>query len=268
MQLARIAKKAPKIIAEEIVATIDKEQASIDRIDIAGPGFINFFMKEDYLEELVPTILQAKDTYGHTNRGEGERVQVEFVSVNPTGRLHLGHARGAAYGDVLCNVLAASGYAVEREYYINDAGNQIEQLARSIDARYKQSLGMEADMPEDGYLGKDIQTIGETLATDDGKKWLEMDEETRIKTFKDLGVKQVLDLIKTDLGKFRVHFDHWFSEKTLYEDTQITDAIDVLKNGNHTFEEDGALWFRSTEFGDDKDRVLIKKDGTYTYLTP
>lgn len=268
MQLARIAKKAPKLIAEEIVASMDKEQASIDHIEIAGPGFINFFMKENYLEELIPTILQAKDTYGHTNAGAGERVQVEFVSVNPTGRLHLGHARGAAYGDVLCNVLAASGYDVEREYYINDAGNQIQQLARSIDARYKQALGMEANMPEDGYFGKDIQAIGESLVTKDGEKWLDMDDSARIEAFRDLGVKQVLELIKADLAKFRVHFDHWFSEKTLYEDTQITDAIDVLKKGNHTFEDEGALWFRSTEFGDDKDRVLIKKDGTYTYLTP
>lgn len=268
MQLARIAKKAPRMIAEDIVKALDQESASIDRIEIAGPGFINFFMKEDYLGELVPTILNASEDYGRTNSGEGERVQVEFVSVNPTGRLHLGHARGAAYGDVLCNVLEAAGYAVEREYYINDAGNQIDNLALSIDARYKEALGMEADMPEDGYFGKDIQSIGEKIAADDGDKWLKVDEKERIQSFRNLGVDQVLGLIKEDLAEFRVHFDHWFSEKTLYEDDQITGAIDVLKKGNHTFEKDGALWFRSTQFGDDKDRVLVKQDGSYTYLTP
>lgn len=268
MQLARIAKKAPRMIAEDIVAAIDQENAAIDQIEIAGPGFINFRMKDNYLETLVATILEAGSSYGKTDMGQGERVQVEFVSVNPTGRLHLGHARGAAYGDALCNVLDAAGFSVEREYYINDAGNQIEQLARSIDTRYQEALGLEAEMPEDGYFGSDIQSIGEKLAKDDGDKWLEMDATERIETFRTIGVDQVLAMIKNDLAAFRVHFDHWFSEKTLYEDTQITDAIDVLEKGDHLFREDDALWFRSTTFGDDKNRVLIKGDGSYTYLTP
>lgn len=268
MQLARIAKMAPRKIAEDIVEAIDHSTASIERIEIAGPGFINFFMKDDYLETLVPAVLKAGDTYGQTNEGNGERVQVEFVSVNPTGRLHVGHARGAAYGDVLCNVLEASGYEVEREYYINDAGNQIDQLAWSINTRYQEALGREAEMPKDGYFGSDITSIGERLAKEDGETWLDVAEDERIQSFRKLGVKHVLQMIKDDLATFRVHFDHWFSEQTLYEDTQITDAIEVLEKGGYTYGKDGAVWFRSTDFADDKDRVLIKQDGTYTYLTP
>lgn len=161
MQLARIAKKAPRNIAEEIVASFDKGKASIDKLDIAGPGFINFYMNNQYLTKLIPAVLEAGEAYGETNIGGGERVQVEFVSANPTGNLHLGHARGAAVGDSLCNVLEKAGYEVSREYYINDAGNQINNLALSVEARYFQALGKDKPMPEDGYHGEDIKEIGQ-----------------------------------------------------------------------------------------------------------
>ncbi|MBP1969830.1 arginyl-tRNA synthetase [Virgibacillus natechei] len=268
MQLARIAKKAPRQIADDIVEHLDQSKASIEKVEIAGPGFINFFMKNDFLGDVIPTILQGADTYGQTNTGKGEKVQVEFVSVNPTGELHLGHARGAAFGDVLCNVFAAAGYNVEREYYINDAGNQIDNLALSVEARYLQALDKDVEMPENGYRGKDIIEIGKTLATEYGDKWADAEDVERLEFFKEYGLKAALGGIEEDLAAFGVQFDNWFSEMSLYKEDKIKDTLKVLDEGNYTYEKDGATWFRSSEFGDDKDRVLIKQDGNYTYLTP
>lgn len=268
MQLARIAKKAPRQIAEAIIENIDQTEGNVEKLEIAGPGFINFFMKNDYLSNLVPTILEEKDAYGKTNIGKGKSIQVEFVSVNPTGDLHLGHARGAAYGDVLCNVLAFTGYEVAREYYINDAGNQIDNLALSVEARYLQALGETFEMPEGGYHGEDIIGIGKTLAEAEGDTWLHKERAERLAYFKEYGLKYELDKLKVDLVDFRVTFDNWFSERTLYQGGQITNALAKLATGNYTYEKDGATWLRSTDFGDDKDRVLIKQDGSYTYLTP
>ncbi|SHG67946.1 arginine--tRNA ligase [Ornithinibacillus halophilus] len=268
MQLARIAKKAPKMIAEDIVENLDQQKASIEKVEIAGPGFINFFMKNDFLTDLIPTILEAGDNYGKTDVGKGEKVQVEFVSVNPTGDLHLGHARGAAFGDTLCNIFAAAGYEVEREYYINDAGNQIDNLALSVNARYLQALGQDVEMPEDGYHGEDIVEIGRTLAQEHGDRFVQQSEEERLSYFKEYGLKYELGKIEEDLKDFRVEFDNWFSERSLYKSDEITDVLEKLKKGNYVYEEDGATWFRTTDFGDDKDRVLVKKDGSYTYLTP
>jgi len=268
MQLARIARKAPREIAEDIKEHIDLTRASIDKIEIAGPGFINFFMKRDFLHDIIPTILQAGKTYGETDYGKGQRAQVEFVSVNPTGSLHLGHARGAAFGDVLSNILAKAGYDVEREYYINDAGQQIDNLALSIEARYLQALGQEAEFPEDGYIGKDVQEVGENLAKQDGDQWVNVSSEERLAHFKEHGLSEMLKRIKEDLERFGVVFDHWFSERSLYKGEQITDAIEALKEAGYVYEKDGATWLKSTDFGDDKDRVIVKKDGSYTYLTP
>lgn len=268
MQLTRIAKKAPQQIAADIIENLDQTKASIAKVEIAGPGFINFFMKRDFLGEVIPTILQAKDAYGHTNAGDGEKIQVEFVSVNPTGDLHLGHARGAAFGDVLCNLFAASGYEVEREYYINDAGNQIDKLGLSVEARYFQALGQDATMPEDGYQGKDVVEIGKALAAEYGDKWAKADNADRLEFFKEHGLKRSLERIERDLIDFRVHFDNWFSERTLYNSGKITEALNKLETGKYIYKQDGATWFRSTDYGDDKDRVLIKQDGAYTYLMP
>lgn len=268
MQLARIAKKAPRQIADEIIQHLDQSKASIEKVEVAGPGFINFFMKNDFLGDIIPTILEAGETYGKTNTGKGEKIQVEFVSVNPTGDLHLGHARGAAYGDVLCNVLDAAGFEVQREYYINDAGNQIDNLAYSVEARYLQQLGKDVEMPEDGYHGQAIIEIAKKIVAQDGDKWVDRKQEERIAYFKEFGLQSSLENIKNDLKAFRVEFDNWFSERSLYQDNKIADALKKLDEGNYIYEKDDATWFKSTEFGDDKDRVLVKKDGSYTYLTP
>jgi arginyl-tRNA synthetase len=268
MQLARVAKKPPRKIAEELVESFDKSKASIEKIEIAGPGFINFYMNNSYLTDLIPTILGAGSKYGETNVGAGEKIQVEFVSANPTGDLHLGHARGAAVGDSLCNVLAKAGYDVSREYYINDAGNQINNLALSVEARYFQALGQDREMPADGYHGADIVGIGKKLAEEHGDKFVNMPDEQRFETFRDCGLKYEMEKLKRDLENFRVSFDVWYSETSLYQNGKIDTALAALREKGHIYEEDGATWFRSTTFGDDKDRVLIKQDGSYTYLLP
>ncbi|MGG3436394.1 arginine--tRNA ligase [Bacillus subtilis] len=268
MQLARVAKKAPRQIAEEIVAHFDKGKASIEKLDIAGPGFINFYMNNQYLTKLIPSVLEAGEAYGETNIGNGERVQVEFVSANPTGDLHLGHARGAAVGDSLCNVLSKAGYDVSREYYINDAGNQINNLALSVEVRYFEALGLEKPMPEDGYRGEDIIAIGKRLAEEYGDRFVNEEESERLAFFREYGLKYELEKLRKDLENFRVPFDVWYSETSLYQNGKIDKALEALREKGHVYEEDDATWFRSTTFGDDKDRVLIKKDGTYTYLLP
>ncbi|UOQ87100.1 arginine--tRNA ligase [Gracilibacillus salinarum] len=268
MQLAKVAKKAPRQIAEDIAGQLDQSKASIKSVDIAGPGFINFFIDNSYLTKLIPTILDQQEAYGASETGKGERIQVEFVSANPTGDLHLGHARGASVGDALCNVLSKAGYEVQREYYINDAGNQINNLALSVQARYMQALGKEFPMPEDGYHGADIIGIGETLAKEYGESILDKSEQDQFAFYRSYGLKFELDKLAKDLGQFRVDFDHWFSETSLYEEEKIVPAIDLLKEKGFIYEQDGATWFRTTDFDDDKDRVLVKQDGSYTYLSP
>lgn len=268
MQLARIAKKAPRIIGEEIIAHFDRSKASIQKIEIAGPGFINFYMDNSYLSDLVPYILEAGEKYGETNVGNNQKIQVEFVSANPTGDLHLGHARGAAVGDSLCNILEKAGYDVTREYYINDAGNQIKNLALSVEARYFQALGLEKEMPADGYYGDDIVQIGKRLAEEFGDKYVHASEEERFEFFREYGLKYELEKLRKDLEEFRVHFDVWYSETSLYESGKIAEALELLRKNGYVYEKDGATWLKSTAFGDDKDRVLIKQDGSYTYLTP
>ena len=269
MQLARVAKKAPKVIAEELVASFDKASASIEKIEIAGPGFINFYMNNSYLTDLIPAIIEADEQYGESTIGNKQKVQVEFVSANPTGDLHLGHARGAAVGDSLCNIMDKAGYDVSREYYINDAGNQINNLALSVEARYFQALGRDdKPMPEDGYHGEDIIGIGKRLAEEFGDKYVEMDEKERFNAFREYGLKYEMEKLKRDLEDFRVTFDVWFSETSLYQNGKIDEALAELRKTGYIYEQDGATWLRSTEFGDDKDRVLIKQDGSYTYLTP
>ena len=268
MQLTKIAKKSPRAIAEAIVEHLDRESASIETIEVAGPGFINITLKKEYLQEVVKTVIEQGDNYGRSNSGNGEKIQVEFVSANPTGDLHLGHARGASVGDSLCNVLDFAGYDVEREYYINDAGNQIDNLALSVEARYFQALGEECELPEDGYHGQDIIDIGKRLVEEFGDKYKNVPEDERYAFFRSYGLNYELKKLETDLANFRVPFDNWFSESTLYGSGKIEVAMDKLRENGHVFEEDGATWFRSTTFGDDKDRVLIKKDGSFTYILP
>ncbi|MCT2344319.1 arginine--tRNA ligase [Niallia taxi] len=268
MQLARVAKKAPRAIAEAIIDNFDQTKASIEKVEIAGPGFINFYMNNRYLADLIPTILEAGDAYGETSFGNKEKVQVEFVSANPTGDLHLGHARGAAVGDSLCNILDKAGYDVSREYYINDAGNQINNLALSVEARYFQALGQDKEMPADGYHGEDIIGIGKKLAEEFGDKFVHVEEKERFDFFRTYGLKYEMGKLKQDLEDFRVPFDVWYSETSLYENGKIDVALNSLRENGYIYEEDGATWLRSMDFGDDKNRVLIKNDGSYTYLTP
>ncbi|MQR94036.1 arginine--tRNA ligase [Fictibacillus phosphorivorans] len=268
MQLARVAKKAPRMIADDLVAHFDKSKASIAKVEIAGPGFINFYMDNSYLTELVPTVLKAGKDYGRTEHGGGKKVQVEFVSANPTGTLHLGHARGAAVGDTICNILDYAGYNVSREFYINDAGNQINNLATSIEARYFQALGKDKEMPEDGYHGADIIEFGKDLAEEYGDSWFDKEESERVSFFREYGLTRELEKLKADLAEFRVDFDVWFSETSLYQNGKIDAALEKLKAKGVVYEEEGATWFRTTDYDDDKNRVLIKNDGSYTYLTP
>lgn len=268
MQLTRIARRNPRQIAEEIIASFDKQAASISKIEIAGPGFINFYMNNSYLTGVIDQVIEAGEAYGRTDSGKAKKVQVEFVSANPTGSLHLGHARGAAFGDALCNVLDMAGYDVSREYYINDAGNQIVNLARSLEARYFQVLGQDTEMPEDGYYGQDIIDFGKELAEKDGDKYAKMSPDERFVFFRNWGRDKELEKIKVDLADFRVKFDEWFSETSLYETGAVEKIVETLREKGYVYDKDGATWLRSTDFGDDKDRVLIKQDGTYTYLTP
>jgi arginyl-tRNA synthetase len=268
MQLTKLARKNPRQIAEAILANLNKAEASIISAEIAGPGFINFKLDKRSLYPIIGEVLAAGDRYGRVNTGGGQRVQVEFVSANPTGSLHLGHARGAAVGDVLCNVLDFAGYEVTREYYVNDAGKQVENLARSIEARYRQALGLDAEMPEDGYHGADIVGFARELSGAEGDRLLGLTEAERFAFFRQYGLEREFAKIKGDLARFRVDFDSWFSETSLYETGQVEQALATLREKGQVFEEDGATWLATMPYGDDKNRVLVKNDGSYTYLTP
>lgn len=268
MQLSRIAKKNPRQIAEEILGQLDYGKAGIEKAEVAGPGFINFTLSKSYLYPILLQVYREGENYGRTTLGNGKKVQVEFVSANPTGSLHLGHARGAAVGDALCNVLDFAGYDVTREYYINDAGNQIVNLIKSIEARYRQELGQDVEMPEDGYHGEDIKGFAKELVAEQGDKLLGMPEEERTAFLRKFGLEKELSKIQRDLERFRVRFDVWFSETSLYQDGQVEASLSELREKGQTYEQDGATWLKTTAYGDDKDRVLVKNDGTYTYLTP
>ena len=268
MQLTKVLRRNPREIAQGIVNAIDKDMGNIDHVEIAGPGFINLFLKKDAMTSILKEVLQEKEHYGETDFGQGIKYNIEFVSANPTGDLHLGHAKGAAVGDSICRIMSAAGYDVTKEYYINDAGNQITNLALSLYARYLQALGIEKELPEDGYYGKDIIDIAQKIKDEFGDKFQHVDEKEAIAYFRSIGTEHELQKIKDILKEFRVVHDVWFSETSLYEENKIEPTIQKLKDQGYTYEAEGALWFKSTEFGDDKDRVLIKSDGSYTYLTP
>lgn len=267
MRLARAAQMNPRALAAAIVEKIDQKKAGIKRIEIAGPGFINFFLDRSFLTEVLDEISQSGVDYGR-NLCKKERILVEFVSANPTGSLHLGHARGAAIGDALCNILDFAGYDVSREYYINDAGNQIHMLTLSLEARYLEALGLPYQFPEEGYYGEDIAEIGRALAAEEGDRLVSLKREERHKILREYGLNHLLKKIKEDLSQYRVSFDHWFSETSLYDSKKIEVTLDNLKAHGHIYEKDGATWFRASALGDDKDRVLVKQDGSYTYLLP
>ncbi|MBF0713762.1 arginine--tRNA ligase [Gemella sp. GH3] len=269
MQLTRILRKNPKIIAEEIVNNIEQNDF-VEKVEIAGPGFINFYVKKASLGNILDKIFELGDKFGENNTGNGEKVLLEYVSANPTGDLHVGHARNGAVADSLVRIMKKSGYEVTREFYVNDAGNQINNLTLSADARYKQALGFDIAMPEDGYNGKDIIRLGEVLAAEYGNSLLDKSQEDYMSFLREYSVKYQLEKLKRDLADFRVEFDNFFSETSLYNSGKIIDTLETLKNLNHIYELDGATWLRTTDLGtgDDKDRVLIKADGSYTYFTP
>lgn len=267
MVLTKLARKNPREIANQIVENLDTTKANVKKVEIAGPGFINFYLDQQYLTDIIKTALTKGEAFGKSEARKNESIIVEYVSANPTGDLHIGHARNAAVGDTLSNILNAAGYDVTREYYINDAGKQIENLAHSIEARYHQALGLDAELPEDGYYGKDIISIGKDLA-EKHPEIKDQPKNERIKTFRKLGLDYEMVKLKQDLADFNIHFDNWFSETSLYETNKISVVLDKMTALGFTYEQDGATWLKTTEFGDDKDRVLIKQDGTYTYFLP
>ncbi len=269
MQLTKILRKNPKLIAKEIIDNLEKSNF-FEKIEIAGPGFINFFVKKSSLADVLEEVFSKKENYGENNIGNGEKILLEYVSANPTGDLHVGHARNAAVADSLVRIMKKSGYNVTREFYVNDAGNQINNLTLSADARYKQALGIKVNMPEDGYNGKDIVLLGEILKKEYGKSLLEKDKSEYMKFLREYSVKYQLEKIKKDLKDFRVEFDNFYSETSLYESKKIDLTLETLEKSGYIYKKDGATWLKTTALstGDDKDRVLIKADGNYTYFTP
>lgn len=278
MGLAKTLKKPPRKIAEDIVNILMSQESGVksqeifERIDIAGPGFINFTFSKNYLCSELKELLEKQNDFLIEDIGKGKRVQIEFVSANPTGPLHLGHGRGAALGAALSNLLHEAGYKVEREFYINDAGRQVRLLGMSVFAKYKQSLGIEYPFPEDGYRGEYIEDIAKEFRVQSSELELK-DDNILLEEITDFSYKKMLEEIKKDLEDFGVFFDSWQSERELYQKTEdrsqkteIEESIDELKRKGYIYEKDDAIWFKSTDFGDDKDRVIIKSDGQYTYF--
>lgn len=261
LKSARLFKKAPAEVAKLIIENLQMD--GIEKVEIAGPGFINFFMKSESLQEIVSKIIELGDDFG---RGEKKnyKVNVEFVSANPTGTLHIGHARGAAIGDSICRMYEFAGYDVTREYYINDAGSQIDNLAKSIEARYKECLGLESEIPQDGYHGNDVIKLAESLYKEHGDSLLY--KENVIEYFKELGIKMMLDGIINDLKYFGVTFDVFSSEKAIRANNAIENELQYLKP--YSYVEEGATFLKLTDYLDDKDRVIVKSDGAYTYFLP
>jgi len=265
LRYAKIARKAPVKIAQEIVELLDKDALFLKEINVVNPGFINFFISPAFVFGVINDINQEPDAYGRLSMGEGERYNIEFVSVNPTGSLHIGHARGAAAGDSMCRILQKAGYDVTKEYYVNDAGNQIHNLALSLEVRYKELFDLDVTMPEDGYNGPEIIALAKEIKEEVGNRFL---EEDGYEYFRKEGVNKLLAQLKHDLADFRVDFDVWFSEKSLYDDHIVEATLAYLKDQGFTYVQDGALWLKTSDYGDEKDRVIVKSDGTYTYLTP
>ena len=262
MKLAGVLKKKPLEIAEMI-----KEQISSDlisKIDIKAPGFINFFVKNDYLYDLINTVISEDSNYGRSTIGEGQSYNIEFVSANPTGILHMGNARGGAYGDSLARILKFAGYEVTKEYYINDAGTQIDNLGLSIQARYLQMCGIDKDIPENGYHGPEISEIAHEIYQNHKEEWV----NEPLEKYKDLGIERFLGKIVKSLEDYRITYDVFTSERDIYKKYPPKDVVDNMTKNGYTYIRDGATWFKSSEFYDDKDHVLIRSDGNYTYLVP
>jgi len=265
LKLARAMRMPPMDIAEKVLEHV-VPPPQVDKLWVAPPGFINFTLREDWLSMEVESILAAGEAYGDIELGQGKRVQVEFVSVNPTGPLHVGHGRGAVLGSTLANVLTVSGYAVEKEFYINDMGNQIDNFGRSLYARYRQCLGKEAAMPPDGYYGNYMIDLAKEIIQEQGDRFLSLPESEAASQLAEIGIDRMLQGIKQDLEILNVVFDNWFSEGSLYQGVQYDKAMELLQNGAYIAKKENATWFESSSLGEDKDNVLVRSDGSPTYF--
>ena len=265
---ARAYKKAPAAIAQSIVNNISLDGTLFERVEIAGPGFLNFYLSQKYYSEILKDVIACGDDYGKSNYGEGKRVLVEFVSANPTGPMHIGNARGGAIGDCLASVLDWAGYNVSREFYINDAGNQIEKFATSLEVRYLQNFDSTIEMPEDAYQGADITEHAQNFIKEYGDAYVNASSADRRKALVDYALPKNIDGLERDLGRYRIKYDKWFRESTLHNDGSVQRVIDALKEKGVTYEQDGALWFKASEFGNDKDIVLVRANGIPTYIVP
>lgn len=265
---ARAFKKAPRMIAEAIVSCIDLDGTAFDRVEIAGPGFMNFFLSQQFYSNVLKDVFSCGKDYGKSDYGQGKRVLVEFVSANPTGPMHIGNARGGAIGDCLASVLDWAGFSVNREFYVNDAGNQIEKFATSLEVRYLQHYDPSIELPEDAYHGQDIVEHAENFIKEYGDKYVNADSKERRKALVDFALPKNIAGLERDLGRYRITYDKWFRESTLHNDGSVQRVIDALKEKGVTYEQDGALWFKASEYGNDKDIVLVRANGLPTYIVP
>lgn len=265
---ARAFKKAPRMIAEAIASCIDLDGTAFERVEIAGPGFMNFFLSQQFYSNVLKDVFSCGKDYGKSDYGQGKRVLVEFVSANPTGPMHIGNARGGAIGDCLASVLDWAGFSVNREFYVNDAGNQIEKFATSLEVRYLQHYDSSIELPEDAYHGQDIVEHAENFIKEYGDKYVNADSKERRKALVDFALPKNIAGLERDLGRYRITYDKWFRESTLHNDGSVQRVIDALKEKGVTYEQDGALWFKASEYGNDKDIVLVRANGLPTYIVP
>ena len=265
MRLAKVARKAPLMIANEICEKVNKDTIHVSKISAVAPGFINLTIDLNYLSEIVTKINNEGSSYGNLTIGEGQHICLEYVSANPTGYLHVGHGRGAAYGASLANIMKKAGYKVNREHYVNDAGNQITNMAKSVYARYEELFGRPLNIPEDGYHGKEIITVAEEFKKQYNDEYLDKFDLTLFRKF---GTEKLLNNLKKDLKSFNVEFDTWFSETSLYETGAVENVLALLNEKGCTYKHEEALWLKTSTYRDEKDRVIVKSDGSYTYLLP
>jgi arginyl-tRNA synthetase len=265
LRLARATRINPLELAKSLAAQIPTGEV-IARVEAAPPGFVNFYLNDSWLRQQVETVRQAGSSFGNVDAGHGRRMMVEYVSVNPTGPVHVGHTRGAVLGSALANILEAAGYEVTREYYVNDAGTQMQLFYKSVLARYKQSFGREAEMPDNGYKGDYISELAQEIADAEGTRFLDQDEEQALKEIGDISREKMVSIIREDLTGIGVEFDNWFSERTLFEGGEYDTALKLLRENDYLSERDGALWFNSTMLGDDKDNVVVRSSGEPTYF--
>ncbi len=268
MVLAGRLRRAPREIAQEIADRIPLGESGVESVDVAGPGFLNFRISSVAVGENLVEILVSDERYGRSDQGRGEHVNVEFVSANPTGLLHVGHGRQAALGDAIASLLEWTGWTAHREFYYNDAGRQIERLTLSLKARYEQQLGRDAELPEDGYLGETLVDLARELAELEGDRWLDAPEGEALERMRRFGVERLREEQDRDLTAFGVHFDEYFLESSLYDEGRVDRTVEELRETGMVYDTDGAVWLRTTRFGDQKDRVMVKSDGSPTYFLP